>query len=264
MAENKNELIVSLTSALCTTLDNVATSLPTDFNRDRFVQNAIAVINNNPDLLKYNRAELLTCMTKASFLGLDFMNQEAWLVPYGSHVQFQMGYKGACKFVKKYSIRPLRDVYAKAVRKGDDIKYGVTPDGMPYIEWNPVPFNGAEIVGVFAVAYFADGGILYEVMSTDEVNKIRRISKCGGSGPWKEHWEQMALKTVLKRLAKNIETDFDNVEQRAAWDSDNDEYQRPESSEAIDPFADDGDEGDVIDGTATEIPTDIPDVEVFK
>lgn len=256
-----NELIVSLQNDLVTTLDAVTPSLPSDFNKDRFIQNAVAVISANTDLLKYNRAELLTCMTKASFLGLDFMNQEAWLVPYGSHVQFQMGYKGACKFVKKYSIRPLRDVYAKAVRKGDDIKYGVSADGNPYIEWNPVPFNGAEIIGVFAVAYFADGGILYEVMSKEEVERIRHISRCGGSGPWKDHWEQMALKTVLKRLAKNIETDFDNIDQKNAWDSDNDEYQKPVTSEeAADPF----DDGDIIDSTATEVPTDIPDVDNFK
>lgn len=257
-----NELVTSLTNDLAKTLDIVSTSLPKDFNRDRFMQNAISVVRENENLLKYNRSELLSCMTKASFLGLDFMNHEAWLVPYGNHVQFQMGYKGACKFVKKYSIRPMKDLYAKAVRKGDDFKYGVNPDGRPYLEWNPMPFNASEIIGVFAIGYFEDGGMLYEVMTKEEVEKIRRISKCGGSGPWKDHWEQMALKTVLKRLAKNIETDFDSVEQREAWDSDNDiEFSKNEPTEVVDPF----NEETVIDVEAVDVtPSDIPDVDNFK
>lgn len=255
VAERKTTAVQTLTNNLNRSLDAVAEALPNDFNKARFLQNTIAVVKDKPDLLQFNQNELLTCCLQASYLGLDFMNKEAWLVPYSGHVQFQLGYRGACKFVKKYSIRPLADIYAKAVRKGDELEYGVD-ENRPYIKWKPVPFNNSEVVGVFAVAYFKDGGILYEVMSKEDVDKIRNRSKAGRSGPWVSDYEEMAKKTVLKRLAKGIETDFDNVEQRSAWEADNDEFGRPEDTEeVVNPFAkkEEPKEEDIVDSTAKEI-----------
>lgn len=232
-----NEIVTTLTNNLNLSLEAVKDALPKDFNSSRFLQNAIAVVKAKPDLMKYNQTELLQCMLKGAYLGLDFMNQEAWLVPYGGHVTFQSGYKGDCKFVKKYSIRPLQDIFAKVVRRGDELEYGVE-NGKPYLNYKPIPFNGDEIVGVFAVAYFSDGGCLYEVMTMDEVNKVRKVSKCSGTGPWKDWFDQMAMKTVLRRLAKSIETDFDNVNQKEAWDEGSgvDFNNRTEPGDVVDAF----------------------------
>jgi len=264
-----NELIQSLTNDLNTSLDYVKEALPKDFNAQRFLQNTIAVVKKNPDLMQYNKNDLLTASLRAAYLGLDFMNNEAWIVPYKGTVQFQLGYKGACKFVKKYSIRPLSDLYAKVVRKGDEIIYGVKDNGEPYLKWEPVAFNGDEILGVFAVAEFKDEKMLFEVMTKDEINKIRNSSsRCSGSGPWKEHWEEMAKKTVLKRLCKNIETDFDNTEQREAWESDNEVYDnRPAPDKVVDAFSDAPEEVKVESEVVEEgeqITLDIPDVPQFK
>ena len=235
-----NEIAQIITNGLdqAFNTESVADALPKDFNRARFIQNTIAVIKQNPTLTAYNQNELLTCCLKSAYLGLDFMNGEAWIVPYKGHPQWQLGYKGACKFVKKYSIRPMTDIYAKVVRKGDEFTYGVK-DNKPYVEWKPVPFNGGEMVGVFAVAIFNDGGFLTEVMSKEDVDKIRKRSMASNNGPWVTDYEEMAKKTVLKRLCKMIETDFDNTEQKQAWESDNDEFKRDVvETEVIDPFAD--------------------------
>ena len=252
-----NELITNLTNDLDASLIAVSDALPKDFNKARFLQNTIAVVKANPDLQKYNKTELLTCMLRGSYLGLDFMNKECWLVPYAGHVTFQTGYKGDCKFVKKYSIRPLSDVYAKPVRQGDVLDYGVR-DGEPYLTWKPLPFNDGEIVGVFAVAFFRDGGMLYEVMSKAEVDKVRRVSKAGSDprSPWTTWYEQMACKVCLRRLCKGVETDFDNVEQREAWEEGGgvDFNIKPET-EVHNPFApkEETTNDDVIDTTAEEI-----------
>ncbi len=253
-----NEIIQSLTNNLDASLVAVSDALPKDFNKARFLQNAMSVVKSNPDLLKYNQTELLTCMLRGAYLSLDFYNKECWLVPYAGHVTFQTGYKGDCKFVKKYSIRPLSDVYAKPVRQGDVLDYGVR-DGEPYLTWKPLPFNDGEIVGVFAVAFFKDGGMLYEVMSKAEVDKVRRVSKAGASNssPWATWYESMACKTVLRKLCKGIETDFDNVEQREAWEEGGgvDFNIKPET-EVHNPFASKEEEttnDDVIDTTAQEV-----------
>lgn len=214
-----NELIQTLTNALDTCLINVSDALPKTFNKSRFLQNTIAVIRQNPDLQKYKKSDLLSCMLKGSFLGLDFMAKECWIVPYKGELSFQTSYKGECKFVKRYSIRPLLDLKAEVVRVGDELDYGIK-DNKPYIDYKPIPFNGDKIVGAFAVAYFKDGGILYEVMNMDDINKVRNVSRAASStsSPWKTFPEEMYKKTVLRRLCKSIETDFDTVEQHEAWD----------------------------------------------
>lgn len=259
----KQEVYQKLTNNLDASLVAVHDCLPGDFNKARFLQNTMAVVKANSSLLQYSASELLTCSMQAAYLGLDFMNKEAWLVPYNNHVTFQLGYKGACKFIKKYSIRPIQDIYAKAVRAGDDFYYGDNA-GEQFLTWKPIPFNNADIIGVYACIQFKDGGVLYEVMSKEEVDKIRNRSKAGRSGPWVTDYEEMAKKTVLKRISKNVETDFDNTEQRTAWEADNDEFKTEQiSADVIDVMAEEVKE-EVIEADVVEIPTDVPDVEGFK
>jgi recombination protein RecT len=56
-----------------------------------------------------------------------------------------------------------------------------------------------------------DGGYGFEVMSMEDVRAhARRYSKAYDSGPWKTNFEEMAKKTVLKRVLKYapLKSDF--------------------------------------------------------
>jgi recombination protein RecT len=238
MSEQLNDKLVAVQDAL-----------PKDFNRQRFIQNSLAVLNTNPSLTKYNKSQLLLGLIRGAYLGLDFMSKECYLVPYGNNVNFQLSYIGAIKFVKKYSIRPIQDIYAKAVREGDTFHASIV-DGRPTLDFEPLAFSNKGIVGVFAVVIYKDGGMEYETMSTEEVNNVRNTySKASNSEAWKSSWEQMALKVVLKRLCKHIETDFESIEAREAWEEGGDfEVKKPAPSEIVeDPFE------EAIDVEATEI-----------
>ena len=63
------------------------------------------------------------------------------------------------------------------------------------------------------MACFEDGGIQYEEMSLAELEKVRNCSKMKSGVVWNQWTDQMYLKSVLHRLCKRIEIDFDNVEQ---------------------------------------------------
>ncbi|MFN3771603.1 MAG: recombinase RecT, partial [Ectopseudomonas guguanensis] len=61
-----------------------------------------------------------------------------------------------------------------------------------------------DITHVYAVARLKDGGRQFEVMSKAQVEAVRAQSKAGKSGPWVSHWEEMAKKTVIRRLFKYL------------------------------------------------------------
>ena len=128
-------------------------------------------------------------------------------------------YRGAEKLCKKYSIRPIKEIFAKLVREGDLFEENIV-DNEPSITFRPKPFSTAPIIGAFAVCNFSDGGMKYETMSLEELNKCRSKSKASNSMAWKDFPEQMYIKTVLHRLCKHIELDFDSAEQRQEFDDD--------------------------------------------
>lgn len=213
-----NEVVKKFSENLTDKLVSVESALPKNFNRERFVQNCIAVMNENPNLAKVNQAQTIQGLMKGAYLGLDFLNHECYLVPFGNSVQFLTDYKGECKFVKRYSIRRIKDIYAKCVKTGDVFEEKIM-DGQPSIDFKPIPFNDGEIIGAFAVVLYQDGGMAYEAMSLAEINSVRNnYSKASQSKAWKFSFSEMAKKVVLRRLCKTIETDFENTEAHAAWE----------------------------------------------
>ena len=213
-----NEVAIKFSEQLTDKLVNVESALPKDFNRERFVQNCLAVMNETPQLAKISPAQVIQGLCKGAYLGLDFMNRECYLIPYGNSVQFQTDYKGEVKFTKKYSVRKIRDIYAKVVREGDVFSEEIV-NGQPKIDFKPMPFNGNDIIGAFAVVLYQDGGMAYEAMSVADINSVRNnYSKANQSKAWKNSFDEMCKKTVLRRLCKHIETDFESVEAHSAWE----------------------------------------------
>lgn len=267
MAEQKNEIVKTFDDKLNDNLLSVTSALPKDFNRMRFVQNAMAVVTSNPDIMKCKQSEIMAGLLKGAYLGLDFANKECYLIPYGNTLNFQTDYKGEIKFTKRYSIRPIKDIYAKVVRKGDDFTEKIV-DGHPSIDFNPVPFNDDEIVGAFAVCLFEDCGMLYEAMSNKDIQSVRNnYSKASQSKAWKCSYDEMCKKVVLRRLCKHIETDFESIEAQNAWEesagmefTSTQKFKKSEVVNAFAPKEETENEENIIEGTAIEInENDLPD-----
>lgn len=217
MEDNKNTEIAtqqkSFSVVLSEKLDSVSDALPSDFNKARFVQNALALVNDNPSIAKYGQPKIVAGLLKGAYLGLDFYSKECYLIPYGNDLQYQTDYRGAKKLAKKYSIRPIKDIYAKLVREGDTFEE-IIVNGEQSINFTPKPFNDGAIIGAFAVCLFADGGIQYDTMSLTDLENTRKQSKASNSPAWKNFTGEMYKKTVLHRLCKNIEIDFENPTQQ--------------------------------------------------
>lgn len=210
-----------LSTVLSTELEAQRNALPADFNIPRFVQNSISLLQNNDTLKEYAEKyggegvlQIKAGLVRGAYLGLDALNQEMYLVPYGKQLNFMPSYKGMVKLATKYATRPIKTIYAKCVRDGDEFEE-IIVNGEPSINFKAKPFSDAQIIGVFAVCQYVDGGIVYEVMSKKDVEQCRKSSKAKNSPAWNSFWSEMAKKTVLRRLCKSLSIDMDAVAREA-------------------------------------------------
>lgn len=255
MAEN--QVAIRFDEYLTDTLTNIENALPKDFNKARFVQNCIALRNDNSAIKDANPKDVINGLLKGAYMGLDFFNKECYLIPYGGKLNFQTDYKGEIKFVKKYSTRPIKNIYAKVVRKGDDFEE-VIVNGIPSINFSPLPFNGDDIVGAFAICLFDDDSLIYETMSINDIQSVRNnYSKAKNSDAWKNNLDEMCKKTVLRRLCKHIDKNVDSIEAIKAWEegSDMNFNKKPEVGEIVsNPF--EKKEEEIIVDSVDVTPTD--------
>lgn len=221
-AENQNFSV-----AIMDKLDNISEALPKDFNKARFVQNAISLLNDKPDLAKFGQQKIMAGLMRGAMLGLDFFNREAYLIGYGSDLQYQTSYIGSQKLIKKYAIHKVKNIYAELVREDDVFETGIEANKR-YVTFKPKAFNNKPIIGTFAVVEYEDGDIAVETMNMEEVEAIRKKSKMGNAGAWKDFYGEMVKKSVIRRLCKKIEIDFENVEQKQIFEADTDIETNPQ------------------------------------
>lgn len=200
-------------------------ALPAGFNQQRFILNCITVIQDmmkddkkKAQLEKINSETIPVCLAKAAYLGLDFFNGECYAIPYGGNLSFQTDYKGEIKLCKRYSKKKIKDIFAKVVREGDEFSETID-SGRQNVYFKPIPFSDKEMVGAFAVVLFEDGSMMYDTMSKNDIENVRNTySKAKDSQAWRSSTGEMYKKTVLRRLCKLIDLDFDNIEQAKAYE----------------------------------------------
>ncbi|HBJ1682495.1 TPA: recombinase RecT [Clostridium botulinum] len=228
MVNTKTAVLQQTANDLNTLLEAKVQALPKTFNKTRFLQNCMTVLQDTRSIEKCNSVSVARTMLKGAFLGLDFFNKECYAIPYNDyktgkcHLEFQTDYKGERKLMKQYSVRPIKDIYAKVVREGDKFEE-IIDKGIPTINFKPKPFSNENIIGVFAVALFEDGGLLYETMSAEDVEKIKvGFAKKDREGKYSKAWtttpEEMYKKTVIRRLRKSVELEFDSIEQQKTYE----------------------------------------------
>lgn len=237
------EYLANIQSGIEAELAENVKALPKGFNKQRFILNCITVLKDNlKDFNNIDPVSIATTFAKGAYLGLDFFNKECYAIPYGGVANFQTDYKGEIKLTKKYSKNPIKDIYAKNVKEGDFFEEKIT-DGRQSVNFKPIPFSDKPIIGSFAVVLFKDGSMMYDTMTVAEIENTRKVfSKAQNSKAWKDTPGEMYKKTVLRRLCKLIDLDFDNIEQAKAFEEGSDFNPQKQVivdttyTEVVDPF----------------------------
>lgn len=214
---------------------SISDALPEDFNKARFVQNAIALLNDNAELAKLPQEKLLPGLLKGAYLGLDFLSNECYLIPYQNNLRFSPSYRGLIKLAKKYSVRPIKNIYANIVREGDEFEYGIK-ENKPYINFTPKPLSDAAIIGAYAVVEYEDGDIAYETMNKTQLDTCKHLGAQSGNA-WKNFADEMYKKCVIRRLCKSITLEL-KAKAQSAFNEDNViDVESKEVGEVVNPFS---------------------------
>lgn len=174
----------------------------------QFTTTLMAALNSNKALNSCEPQSVLTAALTAASMDLP-INQNlgfAYLIPYknkdGDVCQFQMGYKGFIQLAQRSGY--YKTINATEVREGEIAKIDRLSGEIEF-EWieDEKEREKAKIIGYVAYFKLLNG---FEKSLYWSVEKCKahatRFSKSFkfGGGLWKDDFESMAIKTVLKQL----------------------------------------------------------------
>ena len=183
--------------------------VPKHLTAERVIKIAITMFHRTPGLQECSVESVLGCVIQAAELGLELSGPlgQAYMVPYRNkhtqrkEAQFQIGYRG----LQDLAYRSGRvDCFpAHVVYENDtfDYAYGTKP----FLTHKPTMGDPGAMKAFYAVLMLKGGANDFEVMSLAAVEAHRdRYSKGAdrNDSAWKTAFEEMAKKTVIRKLAK--------------------------------------------------------------
>lgn len=193
----------------------IAKALPSVMTPERFTRITLSALSANPQLAQTTQNSFLGAMMTAAQLGMEPNTPlgQAYLIPFRNkgvlECQFQLGYKGLIDLA--YRSGEVTTIQAQVVYENDEFEYALGLE--PQLKHIPAMSNRGEPISFYAVFKTKDGGFGFEVMSVEDVKlHAQKYSKSFNSAysPWKTNFEEMAKKTVLKKVLKYapMKTDF--------------------------------------------------------
>lgn len=188
---------------------SMAAVLPKHMTPERLVKLALVACVRQPKLLECDVQTVLQSVMTAAQLGLDCSGVlgSAYLVPFKNNKKNRMecqlitGYRGLIDLARRSG--EIETIEAHVIYREDfsEVEYGLNPKLVhkPCLTGDPGP-----LTMVYAVAKLKGGGTQVEVMTRAQVDGIKRRSKSSENGPWVTDYDEMARKTVVRRISKYL------------------------------------------------------------
>lgn len=203
----------------------LAAALPRHLTAERMLRIITTEIRKPPKLGECETQSLVAAIVQCAQLGLEPGGAlgHAYLLPFDkrkkgndgkfytekTEVQLIIGYRGMIDLARRSG--QIASISARVVREGDEFSFELGLDEK--LVHRPGENEDAPITHVYAVARLKDGGAQFEVMTHKQIELVRSESKAVKAAkqykkedttPWANHWEEMAKKTVIRRLFKYL------------------------------------------------------------
>lgn len=217
--------IVKLNDQLEQRTSQFQAALPAHIPVERFKRVLLTAVQNNAALARADRITLFNSAMKAAQDGLLPDGREGAMVIYKTKIKDG----GQEKWIEAVQWIPMIAGLRKKVRNSGEIAtwdaqvvyekdafdYELGDD--PYIKHKPFLVGDAgKIIAAYSVAVLKSGEKSREVMTVQQIERIRLMSKAKDFGPWKDHYAEMCRKTVARRHSKVLpmSTDLDDLIRR--------------------------------------------------
>jgi len=193
-------------------------ALPGQMSVERFSRVAMTAVRTNPKLQQCTPDSFVAAMMQSAQLGLEPNTPlgQAYLIPYGSEVQFQLGYQGMLTLA--YRTGEYRSISAYAVYSNDKFEYELGLEEK--LVHKPARKPEGEPEYYYAVYRLQNGGRGFVVMSREQIeahrDKYSPSATKGKHSPWTTDFVGMAKKTTLKQLLKYAPKSVEFASQLAA------------------------------------------------
>lgn len=179
-------------------------ALPKHLDADRIARIAMTAVRTTPKLLECDQMSFIAAIMQSAQLGVEPNTGlgQAYLIPYGQNVQFQLGYKGLIDLAVRSG--QYKSIYAHEVYEDDEFEfhYGLTKD----LTHKPASMPKGEPIGYYAVYHLQNGGYDFVYWTRERIDqhaqKFSQAVQKGWTSPWKTNYDAMAKKTVLKEVLK--------------------------------------------------------------
>lgn len=208
----------------------ISRALPKVITPERFARMVATAVAQTPKIAECTPKSFIGAMLTAAQLGLEPNTPlgQAYLIPYMNNkkgvteCQFQIGYKGLIDLAHRSG--ELKNLEAHIVYKNDEFEfeYGLEAN----LKHKPAMSDRGEPIWVYAIYRLKSGGYGFEVMSwKDCLAHGRKYSKTFKNGPWQTNPEDMAKKTMLKKVLKYapMKSDFVTADEQSYTIEDSDD-----------------------------------------
>lgn len=189
-----------------------ALAMPRGVEAAQLVRDALTAINTTKNLDKCDPTSVLGSLMTCAQLGLrPGVLGQAWVLPFysskdrGYKAQLVIGYQGLVELA--YRTGQISSLIAREVYEHDhfDVDYGLADS---LIHKPLLTGDRGRIIAYYAIVKYKNGGHSFLVASREDVEKHRDQFASAKNregkifGPWVDNFDSMALKTVVRMLAK--------------------------------------------------------------
>lgn len=177
----------------------MALAIPNSMSVDRLARVFVTELRRNPKLMECSKMSLMSCMMQTAQLGLEVgVIGQSYLVPFKGECTLIVGWKGLVALALRSG--RVKSMFAACVYEDDEFSFEFGTEA--HLRHTPKFDGTGKMIAVYSVATLDDGSKQFDVMSTQEVEAIKRRSKTSSSGPWQTDYAEMAKKSIIRRFCK--------------------------------------------------------------
>ena len=180
---------------------------PKNYNYVSAVKYAALVISQTKSLCDCTKSSIAQALSDMALQGLDISKKHGYFIKYANELKFFRSYLGDVAAIMQSGF--VKDIKALVVYEGDTFETGIVNDE-EVVLCHQTSFANKDnpIIGAYAVAILPEGAKTYCIMTKKEIDKSWAKSTNTNNITQRDFPQEMAKRTVIRRLVKMLFTRF--------------------------------------------------------